>query len=106
MHPTTDILMAARTVTFAAVNTIPWVLRVEDRHAGVMGDDRGHGQEESGVEPPSRGRGGRESAIRAALRREAPRGPAHWAGTSTTERAPEPIDVIGTGLPGPLPPTA
>lgn len=50
----------------------------------------------------SRERGGRESAIRSALTRPRPAGPAHWEGRREVQ---EPVDVVGSGLPGKLPPT-
>ncbi|MGW9351707.1 hypothetical protein [Nocardiopsis flavescens] len=72
-----------------------------------MDRDRGHGQAESGVAPPARGRGGGHlEAIQTALARSGPAGPAHWAGpTAPAPAVLEPVDVIGAGLPGPLPPT-
>jgi len=65
-----------------------------------------HPDQEKVVDPPSRGRGGLQSAIRAALTREGPQGPAHWAGERVAAHRQEPIDVAGTGRPGRLPPTA
>lgn len=73
-----------------------------------MGEDRGHGQEESAVASSARGRGGGHlEAIRAVLARPGPAGPAHWAGPPAPAPAVlEQVDIIGASPPpGPLPPT-
>lgn len=56
--------------------------------------------------PQSRGRGGLESAIRGALNRTGPAGPAHWGRPRPQRGEPAaPVDVVGRAPLRRLPPT-